>query len=109
MEHSTLDSGTRRLIRAVQDLSLARDIEQIRLIVRSAAREMVERDGATFVLRDGNLCHYVDEDAIGPLWKGQRFPMTACISGWAMIHKESAVGPDIYADYRIPLDVFKTT
>ena len=31
-------------------------------------------------LREGR---YADEDAIGKLWKGQRFPMSTCISGWA--------------------------
>jgi signal transduction histidine kinase len=109
MEQSSLDSGTRRLIRAVQELSLARDVEQIRAIVRSAAREMAQADGATFVLRDGDRCHYVDEDAIGPLWKGQRFPMTACISGWAMLNRRPAVVPDIFQDARIPIDVYRPT
>ncbi len=109
MEQSSLDSGTRRLIRAVQELSLARDIEQIRAVVRSAAREMAQADGATFVLRDGDRCHYVDEDAIGPLWKGQRFPMTACISGWAMLNRRPAVVPDIFQDSRIPIDAYRPT
>jgi signal transduction histidine kinase len=102
-------NDTRRLIRAVQDLSMARDIERVRAIVRSAAREMVEADGATFVLRDGELCHYVDEDAIGPLWKGQRFPLSACISGWAMLHRQPASVPDIFGDPRIPIDAYRPT
>jgi signal transduction histidine kinase len=109
MAQSSLDSGTQRLIRAVQELSLARDVEQIRGVVRSAAREMAQADGATFVLRDGDRCHYVDEDAIGPLWKGQRFPMTACISGWAMLNRRPAVVPDIFQDSRIPIDAYRPT
>jgi signal transduction histidine kinase len=109
MAQSSLDSGTQRLIRAVQELSLARDVEQIRAVVRSAARAMAEADGATFVLRDGDRCHYVDEDAIGPLWKGQRFPMTACISGWAMLNRRPAVVPDIFQDSRIPIDAYRPT
>lgn len=28
-----------------------------------------------------DLCFYPDENAIGPLWKRLRFPMSACISG----------------------------
>ena len=64
-------------------------------IVRSAARAVTEADGATFVLRDGELCFYADEDAIAPLWKGQRFPMSECISGWAMLAKQSVCVPDI--------------
>lgn len=39
-----------------------------------------------------------------------RFPgMSACISGWAMLHRRSAVVPDIYADSRIPADAYRPT
>lgn len=98
-----------RLIEAVQELSLARSIPAIQQIVRSAAREIAHADGATFVLREGDQCHYVDEDAISPLWKGQRFPLSACISGWAMLHQQHAIIPDIYADPRIPADAYRPT
>jgi hypothetical protein len=97
------------LVDVVQRLSLARDVETVREIVRTSARRLAEADGATFVLRDGDLCHYVDEDAISPLWKGQRFPMSACVSGWAMLHRRPAVIKDIYADDRIPHDAYRPT
>lgn len=98
-----------RLVQAVQDLSLVRTLPAIQEIVRRAAREIANADGATFVLRDGDRCHYADEDAISPLWKGQRFPMSACISGWAMLNAQPAVLPDIYADSRIPADAYRPT
>lgn len=69
------------LVEAIQRLSEARTIQAIQDIVRCAARRLTGADGATFVLCDNDQCHYVDEDAIGPLWKGQRFPMTSCVSG----------------------------
>ncbi|MCC6740870.1 MAG: HAMP domain-containing histidine kinase [Planctomycetia bacterium] len=108
---STIDSSDRlaRLLRAVQDLSLARSLERVQEIVRVAARELTGADGATFVLRDGDKCHYADEDAIAPLWKGMRFPMQACISGWSMLQHEVAVIEDIYADPRIPADAYRPT
>ncbi len=98
-----------RLVRVVQDLSRTRSIDAITAIVRQAARALVGSDGATFVLRDGDRCHYVDEDAIAPLWKGQKFPMAACISGWVMIHRQPAAIADIYADARIPQDAYRPT
>jgi signal transduction histidine kinase len=98
-----------RLVGAVQELSLARDLDTVVAIVRRASRELAGSDGATFVLRDGEFCHYVDEDAIAPLWRGQRFPMLACISGWAMLHREPVVIEDIYADPRIPADAYRPT
>lgn len=98
-----------RLVRAVQDLSRARTVEAVREIVRHAARELAHSDGATFVLRDGDRCHYVDEDAITPLWKGQRFPMEACVSGWTMRHGRPAVIEDIFDDPRVPVDAYRST
>lgn len=97
------------LVKAVRDLSQSRSVERIREIVRCAARELTGADGATFILRDGDKCHYVDEDAISPLWKGMRFPMENCISGWAMLNGESTVIPDIYLDPRIPADAYRPT
>lgn len=102
-------SAVQRLIGAVQELSLARDLSSVCEIVRSAARVLTGADGATFVLRDRDRCFYVDEDAIGPLWKGKRFPMSACISGWVMNNAQSVVLPDIYADARIPHEAYQPT
>ncbi|RNL81386.1 sensor histidine kinase [Nocardioides marmorisolisilvae] len=99
----------RRLVKAVTDLAAARDITAIVDIVRHAARELVNADGATFVLRDREQCYYVDEDAIEPLWRGMRFPLEACISGWAMLNKEQVVIPDIYVDPRIPHEAYRPT
>lgn len=101
--------GVARLVTAVKDLSLARDLEAIMRITRSAARELTGADGATFVLKDGDRCFYADEDAIQPLWKGQRFPMTQCISGWVMMQKVPAICEDIESDPRIPKEVYRRT
>jgi PAS domain S-box-containing protein len=97
------------LVEVVRQMSTARDLATVMEIVKHAARNLSGADGATFVLRDGDLCHYADEDAISPLWKGRRFPMSACISGWAMLHQQPAVIEDIYADSRIPADAYRPT
>jgi signal transduction histidine kinase/CheY-like chemotaxis protein len=101
--------GMQQLVSVVQALSLARNLPKVMDIVRRAARELVNADGATFVLRDGDNCYYAEEDAIGPLWKGQRFPLSACISGWAMLNRQSAMIEDIYQDARIPHDAYRPT
>lgn len=97
------------LVDVVQQLSLARDLPRIMDIVRHAARQLTGADGATFVLRDDGKCFYAEEDAIEPLWKGLRFPLETCVSGWAMINRQAAVIPDIYADARIPADAYRPT
>jgi signal transduction histidine kinase len=102
-------SAMERLITVVQQLSLARDLDTIMAIVRTAARDLTGADGATFILREGDNCFYADENAIAPLWKGKRFPMSRCISGWAMTHRRAAVVEDIYRDPRIPVDAYEPT
>jgi signal transduction histidine kinase len=108
MKHSK-ESALKLLVDTVQHLSLARDLESVMKIVRTVARQLTGADGATFVLRDRDLCFYADEDAISPLWKGNRFPMSICISGWAMLNKRPAVIEDIYVDSRIPHAAYRPT
>lgn len=104
-----LQSRTEKLISVIQQLSLCKTFEEIRDIVKYAARELVNSDGATFVMRDNDQCYYVDEYAIAPLWKGKKFPLSACISGWAMLNKQSVMIEDIYQDDRIPQDAYRPT
>ncbi len=98
-----------RLVRAVRDLASARDLADVVEVVRHAARELVNADGATFVLRDHGQCFYVDEDAIEPLWRGQRFPLEACVSGYAMVERTQVTIPDIYLDDRVPHEAYRPT
>src|ERR1700761_615880 len=106
-EHS--DNNLKLFAQTVQELSLARDLETVMKIVRSAARRLTGADGASFVLREGQSCFYADEDAISPLWKGSRFPMNECVSGWVMEHRKPAVIPDIYSDHRVLWEAYRPT
>lgn len=93
----------------VMDLAMARGLDEIMSVVRGRMRSLIGADGITFVLREGDRCHYADEDAISPLWKGQRFPASTCISGWAMAHRQAVVIEDIYEDPRIPHAAYRPT
>lgn len=97
------------LVSTIQQLSLVRDLNAIIEIVQKSARKLTCSDGATFVLKDNDLCYYANEDAISPLWKGQRFPLHTCVSGWAMINCSSVVIKDIYSDPRIPAEAYTPT
>ena len=105
----TTAPSSRLLIETVERLAEAHTLEQVTAAVTAAVRRLLGADGATFVLREDDLCFYADEDAIGPMWKGQRFPMSACISGWAMEHRQSVSIEDVYADERIPHDAYRPT
>jgi diguanylate cyclase (GGDEF)-like protein len=89
------------LTAAVDSLTHAHSLEDVQRVVRTAARALTGADGATLVVRDGDECLYLDEDAIAPLWKGQRYPLDSSIHGWAMLNRRNVVIPDIYTDRRI--------
>lgn len=103
------DTDLLTLIETIEALSATRTISEVAEVVRKAARRVSGADGVAFVLRDNDKCWYFDEDAIGPLWKGKRFPLTACISGWSMLNRQTVIIPDIYLDERIPHDAYRPT
>jgi signal transduction histidine kinase len=93
----------------VTRLSTAGSLERVTEIVAAAVRQLLGAQGATFVLREDGNCFYADEDAIEPLWKGKRFPLETCVSGWAMLNKQPVAIRDIYDDERVPLDAYRPT
>ena len=98
-----------RLAHVERRLTAAESRVQAIEAIRATARTVCGSDGICLVLREDDLCHYVEEDAIAPLWKGQRFPMSACISGWSMLNSQTAVIEDVFADPRIPHDAYRPT
>ncbi|KQQ59616.1 histidine kinase [Rhizobium sp. Leaf311] len=97
------------LSRALAKIARARSVDEAVDTIRTSARSLIGCEGIAVILRDGDLCHYVEEDGIGPLWKGQKFPAVACVSGWAMINRKTAVIPDISTDQRIPQELYANT
>ena len=94
---------------AVADLALVQDVEQAQQIIRGAARRLANAHGSTVVLLDHGHCFYADEDAVSPLWKGQRFPVRQCISGWSILNRQPAIVPDIQLDERVPQEAYRPT
>ncbi len=101
--------GARQLVGAVEEMASAESPDEVMSVICARARAIAGSDGATLVLRDGESCFYADEDAIRPLWKGERFPLSACISGWVMLNERPALIEDIYADERIPHAAYRPT
>ena len=97
------------LLNAVEALARAGSSEEVVDIVRRTARRLIGSDGIALVIRDGEACHYIEEDAIGPLWKGSKFPMSECISGWVMQNGRTAAIPDVFKDRRIPSYLYHKT
>ncbi|HET9094680.1 MAG TPA: HD domain-containing phosphohydrolase [Solirubrobacteraceae bacterium] len=94
--------GVPELLRATQELSLVRSEPEILEILRRTARRLVGADAATIALREPDACFYAEEDSVTPLWRGERLPLDASVSGWTMCHGEAAIIPDLSADDRVP-------
>lgn len=108
-EIKTLNRRLEILVESIQKLTSVQSLENMQDIVAESARKLIGADGATLVFKENDHCFYVNEDAIQPLWKGKKFPMDSCISGWAMINKETVVIEDVFSDPRIPKDVYEPT
>ena len=98
-----------RLESAAERLEQATSVDELIAILRGHARRLIGADGIAIILRDGEHCHYVEEDAIRPLWKGGRYPLESCVSGWAMLNRRTAVIPDILTDPRVPQEAYRGT
>lgn len=94
---------------ALRQLFSAVSLDEAIQLVCATARRLAGADGASFVLWDKQQCFYAGEDAIVPLWKGQRFDSGTHISSWVMESREPALVPDIRRDSRIPLDLYRDT
>jgi len=97
------------LTHAIAQLAGARDASHVVEIIRATARSMIGCQGIAVIRKEDDLCHYIEEDAIGALWKGQKFPASACVSGWAMAERKTIVIPDIDHEDRVPRELYQDT
>jgi PAS domain S-box-containing protein len=97
------------LLTASERLVTARSISEVVEVLRDTARNTVGSQGIAVVLRDGDRCAYVAEDAVSPLWQGESFPQNTCISGWAMRHGQTVAIRDVRLDERIPQEAYART
>jgi PAS domain S-box-containing protein len=97
------------LVAMHRDLSGSLRLDDLLPTLCRLARELLGSDGATFILREDDRVRYAAEDAIAPLWAGQTFPISGCVSGWAMREDSAAVVEDIYADKRIAIEAYEKT
>jgi len=100
---------TTALMAATRELSQALKMDDVLRTLCRVSRELVQADGAAFVFREGDSVHYAEEDAVGPLWKGQRFPAHLCVSGWAIERRETIVVDDVFAHSEVPHDAYRQT
>ncbi|MGQ5521801.1 sensor histidine kinase [Chitinimonas sp. PSY-7] len=96
--HDRLQSN---LLLLTEQIAQARRQDEVLSLVLSAVRNLALADGATFIMRDGDQSYYAEEDAIAPMWLGQRQLFTSCMGGQAMMQARQIIVPDIYADPKV--------
>ncbi|WP_326524547.1 GAF domain-containing protein [Sphingomonas sp.] len=84
-------------------------VDDVIATLREMVRPIIGADGITVVQREGDEVVYVTEDAVAPLWAGQRFPIRVCISGMAIQARAPIVIPNILEDKRVPLNAYLAT
>jgi diguanylate cyclase (GGDEF)-like protein/PAS domain S-box-containing protein len=104
------DERFRLLSNALERLGAAYTHTAILDVIRTFARQLVGAEGVSIVLRQNDQCYYAHAECrVGPLWEGQSFPMISCVSGWAMLHRQTAVIENIYDDDRVPRELYEPT
>lgn len=104
-----MDAHSAKLASARARLLAVTSLDEMVSALNATGREIAGSDGIAVVLRSGGFCHYVAEDAIMPLWRGSRFRLEECISGWAMLNGRAAVVPDVWSVLRVPVAVYKSS
>ncbi|HEX7783802.1 MAG TPA: ATP-binding protein [Sphingobium sp.] len=103
------DSSWAGLIDASERLATSRSLDAIIEVLRDTARDVAGAEGIAVVIREADKCFYAAEDSAGPLWQGNRFPLDSCISGWAMMKRETVLIRDTRIDPRIPQEAYAPT
>ena len=109
MGHTIRFKRWRLMTATTSALGKAQSLAEILEILRQSARAVLRSDGVTVVRREGDTVAYVGEDAVAPLWTGQRFPIATCVSGMAMMQRQLIVISDIRSDPRVPLNAYLST
>jgi PAS domain S-box-containing protein len=97
------------LIRVIQELGGSRELADALEILRTTGRRLTGADGIAVLLREGDGVSCAEEAAIGPLWKGQRFPAHESLAGSCIAQGELLVIRDVRADPRIDRATFEPT
>jgi signal transduction histidine kinase len=98
-----------RLLDALRRLSLAPDLPKLAAGACRAARQVTAATGASFIVREGSVCHCIEEDSPVPLLKGRKVPLERGIAGWVVSRAETAIIDDMGHDERVDHDVYGDT
>ncbi|MFO7575348.1 MAG: ATP-binding protein [Bacteroidales bacterium] len=104
-----LNTRLRLIISAIHSIATTYSMESIMHTAHTTARQIMNAEGSSFILREAEYCHYAGESALGPSFKGKKIPLKECICGWAIRNRQQVVIEDIYSDERISAELYSQT
>lgn len=103
-----LNSRLHFLIQTLNVLNSAKSVEEIKKIVLTSSRKLINSDGCNFVLLEGDLCIYAHEDPVSSVMVETTIPVDSCLSGKVITKGETVIIPDIYSDDRVNIEPYKS-
>jgi diguanylate cyclase (GGDEF)-like protein len=89
------------LLEALMQLAGCSEVAAAQRLCVRAARSLAGADAAVLVLREGDQCRFVEEDADRPLWKGRCLPLKDDVAGWALLEGRDKFVADLEAEPRL--------
>lgn len=83
------------LAQTIGSLVSATTSSDVMRVVQANVKRVMSADGIVIIRRDGEYCHYVEEDTETPLWKGRRVPLIECPAARSITNSETLVFPDV--------------
>lgn len=108
-EFNILNTRLKLLIGAIKSIATSYSMKSIMHTVNTTAGKIMNAKGSSFILREGEYCYFADENAITPLFRGKRFLLKDCISGWVIRNKKQAAIKDIYSEEKTLTELYKGT
>lgn len=112
-DNSHIRTSTSKSLRLVEEMATAitalsqvRDVEGVAKVVRNAARRLVDADGACFVVREGETCHYVGHNALSTELRSADFALDSCLPGWCILKRKAARVLDVRNDAMVRADLY---
>jgi len=89
-------------------LCSANSLPELAQAVRAITCYRLGCAGVSLALVDDDQIFHADEDRIAPVWAGQRYPLTECLTSWALLHDQPVLINDIELDERVPDGAYRS-
>jgi len=106
-EIKRLNSRLEILVDSIKEFSTAHELSEVYHTAVSAARRLTDAESSAMIIKEGDTCQCVDEDASEPLLKGQKVSQGDCIADYVLSSGKPMIVEDMEKDLQITKEPFK--